>query len=983
MKILRGKLTLPIIVFSIGVTLSAGLGLGAYKDITLGAQQRFNAVAHDAARKVEDRFEGYTEVLIGLRALFATSEPVTREQFRQYVLGLKLEANFPGFQVLNYAASVPLERKRAYEEGLRRDTALAPSLEGRVGINPPGERATYHPLTFIEPLAGNERGIGKDLAVIPAALQALEHARDTGALTSSGRKIEIKGRPSDIGLAMRLPVYRANMPLDTVEQRRAAYLGSVGSGFRIADIIDTVFTGPQETRPRLRFFDGGPVEVPLIGRGEVRGVPAPVGEASLLFDSAPQAAAAGGTEFERTLAFDMGGHSWIVQVSQSSSLVVGHLDRTLPWLIVLCGVAISMLLAGIIYSLTTSRSRAEAMALAMTQDVRRGTLRLTLEHEVARLLVTDGEPEAVISRVLEAICTHLRWSCGSWWEASEGGMVRCAGAWHVGGDPVLEQFVRISRSLTYRCDEGTLGRAWTTAQTIQVDTALATDHFTRDALANQAGMAVALVVPALQTGSATALELLCSTSRTTDAETIESLRAIGLQIAQYQQRKRAEQALRHIASHDALTGLPNRNSLQRDLARAIKRSNRHHKRFAVLFVDIDRFKRINDTLGHGVGDALIKACGERMTAVLREDDSVARFGGDEFVLIAENLSKSSDAAIVADKVLACCAEPFMIEGRELHVSASIGLSVYPEDGADSETLLKNADTAMYRAKDKGRGAHEFYAAQMNAQGSERLMLESALRRAVERGELELHYQPKMDLRTRRIVSVEALMRWRHPAKGMTSPAEFIPIAEETGLIVPMGKWALETACRDALDWKKRGLPPVQMSVNLSARQLNSPTIISDIDEVLNATGLNPAMLELEITESVMMKNPEQAAALLQQIRDMGVGLAIDDFGTGYSSLSYLRRFPLTAVKIDRSFVKDLSQDRDAEALTAGIITLAHGLHMRVIAEGVETVEQLDYLREKQCDEIQGYWLCKPVPAQEVCTFMARHLRNEFAAPAAA
>jgi EAL domain-containing protein (putative c-di-GMP-specific phosphodiesterase class I) len=272
---------------------------------------------------------------------------------------------------------------------------------------------------------------------------------------------------------------------------------------------------------------------------------------------------------------------------------------------------------------------------------------------------------------------------------------------------------------------------------------------------------------------------------------------------------------------------------------------------------------------------------------------------------------------------------------------------------------------------------------MNAQGSERLMLESGLRRAIERNELELHYQPKMDLKTQRIVGVEALMRWRHPVLGLVSPAQFIPIAEETGLIVPMGKWALRVACADARDWQRRGLPAVQMSVNLSPRQLTSPSLIDDIAGVIHDTGLNPELLELEITESAMMQSPEAAAALLTQIRNMGVGLAIDDFGTGYSSLSYLKRFPLTTVKIDRSFVNDLSHDADAQALTDGIVTLAHGLRMKVVAEGVETAEQLAYLRAHGCDEIQGYWLCKPVPAEDVCRFMSRHLRNLFAAPVAA
>ncbi|HJV62908.1 MAG TPA: EAL domain-containing protein, partial [Albitalea sp.] len=626
----------------------------------------------------------------------------------------------------------------------------------------------------------------------------------------------------------------------------------------------------------------------------------------------------------------------------------------------------------------------EAMARAMTQDLRRGALRLGLEHEVARLLVADGEPQAVIARVLESICTHLHWDCGAVWAVGSDGIVRCSGAWHAQGAPALAQFVRISSSLGYRPDEGSLGRAWVSGEPVVIDTATGADRFTRDALAGQAGMATGVVVPTVQAGHASALELYCcDAARVVDADTVDSLRAIGLQIAQYEQRKRAEQALRYVASHDALTGLPNRSMLQRDLGRAIKRSNRQQKRFAVLFVDIDRFKRINDTLGHGVGDALIRACGERLMATLREDDAVARFGGDEFVLIAENLSKPADAGVVADKVLACCAEPFLIDGRELHVTASIGVSIYPEDGADGETLLKNADTAMYRAKDKGRGSHEFYAAQMSAQSGERLVLETSLRRALERGELELHYQPKLDLRTQRIAGVEALMRWRHPVLGAVSPVQFIPIAEETGLIVEMGRWALQTACADARDWQQRGLPPVVMSVNLSARQLNEPSLIADIDRALNASGLNPALLELEITESAVMRSPEQAAALLRQIREMGVGLAIDDFGTGYSSLSYLRRFPLTTVKIDRSFVKDLAQDRDAEALTDSILTLAHGLRMRVVAEGVETEEQLAYLRARQCDEIQGFWLSKPLPADALCAFMARCLRQQAAAPAVA
>jgi diguanylate cyclase (GGDEF)-like protein/PAS domain S-box-containing protein len=1072
-RLSRGKMVLPLGVFAAGAALSIGLALMADQEVERHAEQRFDAVAVDVARKVESRFDAYTEVLVGLRALFNTSDAVTREQFGEYVAGLALKTSYPGFCVLNYAP-----------------------------LTPSADRAFAHPLSFIEPRAGNEHSVGKDLAGAPKALKALEQARDTGGLTSSGRRIKIDAK-GGIGLAMRLPVYRPQMPLDTVEQRRAAYIGSVGAGFSVERMLDDIAAGPGDSTLRVRLYDGGPSRQSVGTRAEARMVAASPTDEQLLFDSAqPGKGAAGGDRMVRTLGFELGGHSWVVEVSDDAARIIGRIDRSIPALIGVLGTAISMLLAGIVYSLATARSRAQAIANAMTAHLRtserqleeaqhmanlgswlldaqsgalfcsdeatrifgfeagpklpglgsllalvpqeerdqvqehierasqsgersefehrlrlpdgterwvhtivqlteedgrrvlrgtvrddtqrrKGAVRLQLEHEIARLLVSDSDPDAVMASAIEAVCLHLRWDCGAFWGVHDDALARCAAAWHAADDGGLAQFMRISRTLHYRSDEGSLGKAWSTGEAVVIDTLAVRGDFTRDALAHQAGLATGVVVPIAAGGNASALEFFSREPQRVDVDVLHALRTIALQIAQYEQRKHAEQALRYMANHDALTGLSNRSSLQRDLAQAVKRSIRHQKRFAVMFVDLDRFKQINDTLGHGVGDAMIKACGERLSNVLREDDAVARFGGDEFVLVLENLSKAGDAAIVAEKVLACCAEPFVIDDRELHVTASIGVSIFPEDGADGETLLKNADTAMYRAKDKGRGNYQFYAAQMNAQGTERLMLESGLRRAIERGELELHYQPKMNLATQAIVGVEALMRWRHPVLGMVSPAQFIPIAEETGLIDAMGQWALQQACSDARAWQDRGLPPVQMSVNLSPHQLNSRTLIGDIAEVLRRTRLDPALLELEITEGAMMKNPEHAVAMLQEIRDLGVGLAIDDFGTGYSSLSYLKRFPLSTVKIDRSFVNDLSHDSDAQALTHGIITLAHGLRMKVVAEGVETEAQLAQLHRRGCDEIQGYWLCKPLPAEEACKFMARHLRHLFVAPVAA
>jgi diguanylate cyclase (GGDEF)-like protein len=1106
------QLGLPLMVWVIGAALSVMLGVLAHREITYAAQQRFDAVAIDVARKVEGRFDDYVAVLIGLRARFNTEKPLTRREFRDYVAGLDLARSHPGFQTLNYAAYVAAADKQRFEEQFRLDASLNGTVASRFSIHPPGERTEYYPLTLVEPLAGNEALLGRDLGAMPNRGTALEQGRDSGGLLSSGRKIDIKGSVADIALAMRMPVYRPQVPLDTVEQRRAAYLGSVGAGYRVADVMRDVVGRDTASALRLRLLDGGPRPASIGTRVESRFVTASVSAENLvLFDnttppagdparagSAPSSGAAHAPpRFERLLSFELGGRSWLVEVGQDQHQVVGRLNQGVPWLIALSGLAISGLLAGIVYALTTARRRAEVLATAMTSHLRtserqlaeaqhlagvgswildiqtgtltcsdeairllglraespphglpvllgrvpmaeraeverriteavqtrqrsefehhlslpdgtkrwvhvtaqwtgedgkallhgavrddtlrrKGAMRMKLEYEIARLLVGNGEAVAVISQALEAVCQHLHWDCSALWSIHEDGLAHCDAAWHIGADPVLEQFIQISRSLGYRPDEGALGRAWASGDAVRIEPLAAQLHFTRDALAGQAGLAVGLVVPIGTGDGAAAVEFYSRNPQAADTDALESLRLIALQIAQYQQRKQAEHRLQFVAAHDALTGLRNRATLQRDLVRAIKRSNRTQKRFAVMFIDLDRFKRINDSLGHGIGDALIKACGERLASALREEDTVARFGGDEFVLLVENLSNGSDAVVLAERALASCAKPFAIDGHELLVTASVGVSIYPEDGTDSETLLKNADTAMYRAKDRGTGTFQFYAPQMSAQGMERLRLEGALRYAMERGELMLHYQPKMNLRTQRIVGVEALMRWKHPELGMISPLQFIPIAEENGLIEPMGKWALEQACADARAWQERGLPPVQMSVNLSPRQLGSPTLLADVDTTLKDTGLDPSLLELEITESAMMKNPEHAAVLLRQIRDLGVSLAIDDFGTGYSSLSYLRRFPLTAVKIDRSFINDLSHDADAQALTDSIITLAHGLRMKVVAEGVETEAQLAHLRIRGCDEIQGYWLCKPMPAEEVCKFMASHFSKQFA-----
>jgi diguanylate cyclase (GGDEF)-like protein len=427
------------------------------------------------------------------------------------------------------------------------------------------------------------------------------------------------------------------------------------------------------------------------------------------------------------------------------------------------------------------------------------------------------------------------------------------------------------------------------------------------------------------------------------------------------QRQLAAERAEYLAYHDSLTTLPNRGMFSILLEQAIHLAHRDGKQLAVLFMDLDRFKNINDTLGHDAGDLLLVETGKRLKACLRESDTVARLGGDEFVVLLPDQDDGAYAAVAAHKILIATGKPFATAGHELRVTASVGISIYPTDGVDEQSLMKNADIAMYQAKEQGKNNFQFYSAEMNAHSFERLALESSLRQAVERGEFELNYQPKMDAQGSTMTGVEALLRWRHPELGIVLPAKFIPVAEETGLTLPIGKWVLRTACMQNVAWQKRGLPRLSMAVNLSGRQFSDEHLLRDLISILKETGMSPELLELEITENLIMENIAQSTANLQAIRAMGIHVAIDDFGTGLSSLSHLSRLPVDILKLDRSIVSEMTGAPEGLTLVSTFIRLAHSLKIKVVAEGVETEEQLRLLRLLDCDEMQGYLFCEAVP----------------------
>ncbi len=428
--------------------------------------------------------------------------------------------------------------------------------------------------------------------------------------------------------------------------------------------------------------------------------------------------------------------------------------------------------------------------------------------------------------------------------------------------------------------------------------------------------------------------------------------------------KRYQDELEHQASHDILTGLPNRHLFNDRLKQTIAQTRREGGVVAVAFVDLDGFKLINDSLGHNAGDRILQTVAERLKSCLREFDTVARYGGDEFIVIVPDKTGGDRISGMLHRILESISKPFQLDTREVYITGSIGVSLFPQDGRDNQTLVKNADAAMFRAKERGRNNIYFYTAEINAKVADRLALAADLHHALERNELLLHYQPQVDSHTGLIIGAEALIRWQHPTRGMVSPGVFVPLAEETGLILPIGAWVIQTACTQARDWLKHGVPLPTISVNVSVRQFMRTDLIDMLVKIIRDTQMDAQTLELEVTESLIMNNAEEFVATLKKLKEVGIKLAIDDFGTGYSSLNYLKRMPLDRLKIDQSFVRDIHKDPESTTIIEAIIALGHSLKLKVIAEGVETPQQLEFLRHRGCDEFQGYYFSRPIPAEQ-------------------
>ncbi|HYD78387.1 MAG TPA: EAL domain-containing protein [Paucimonas sp.] len=618
--------------------------------------------------------------------------------------------------------------------------------------------------------------------------------------------------------------------------------------------------------------------------------------------------------------------------------------------------------------------------------------RQTMEHTITRMVAESDAPDEVMPEIVRIIGETLDWACGAEWRLDRNtGSVQRASTWSA-PDPRIATFYKTSkRSIRRASQHGLIGRTLLSTEPVWHPDVSGDAHFLRGDAARRAGLHTAFAFP-IRAGSEVfgVVEFFHTKVQDADPEMLQSAQSIGRLLAQFFQRKQARDALReseihfqHLAFHDTLTDLPNRAMFNRHLTHAITQAERYNKGLAVLFIDLDRFKNINDTLGHDAGDRLLQEMARRITSSVRsgdvvtrtrsDDGMVARLGGDEFVVLLEEVADPARVAQIARRLLSELVREFPLDGQILHMTASIGISMYPQDGTNEFSLMKHADIAMYRAKDRGKNNFQFYSAHMDQHSAHLLALEAGLRRALERRELLLHYQAKVETLTGRIIGAEALVRWQHPEFGLMAPMQFIPTAEESGLILPLSQWVLREACRQSVQWRAAGLPPLPIAVNLSPRQFVDEDIVEDTKAILAETGMDPSLLEFEITESMMMHNAERTVQILTDLRGMGIHIAIDDFGIGYSSLSHLKQFPIDILKIDRSFIGDIPADKADAAITEAIIAIGKSLKITVVAEGVETLEQLQFLSNRNCDHIQGYLFSRPLPAAEFAALLQKSL----------
>jgi diguanylate cyclase (GGDEF)-like protein/PAS domain S-box-containing protein len=905
----------------------------------------FQKQAEARTRVVQQQMDDAVQVIKTINKLFATVQPISREQFHEFTQPIVLR--YPYIQALNVHHYVLESERPEYEKTLQ---ALIPGkamMELRSGtLTPAPSREKHYVVDYVEPLKGNEPALGLDVTANGALMEAVRHSTDTGEAVATRLLTLVQGGGRLHGFLVVMPIYRPGMPLTSPETRREAMIGDTAAVFNAYNLIEkilaknellddpsivmSVYAAAQADETALAFRSGKLVQ------------PMRATWLSSLFVDRPRTL---------THSFDVAGKRWTIQVSEEPGAVQARTHGSMVALA--AGILISVLFASYMLALARRSQRVQNLVDQRTTELR----------EANALLVDDI---AARKRAEEGLQLRHRAI-----EASPNAVILTSAAAPLFPiEYVNPAFERITQYTNSESIGRSLNMLWG-------------DDLDQNAL-NELRTAFrelrdshAILRTYAKDGRLIWSEIHVAPVRDESGEASHFV----VSLMDVSSTKRYQAELEFQANRDTLTGLANRNLLRDRLAQATAFSLRYGHAVWLLFINLDRFKFVNDTLGHKAGDQLLKDMARRMQDAVRETDTVARLSADEFVIILPERADEKLAPAAIQRIMDAIARPAVIEGYEFVVGSSVGVSVCPSDGADPELLIKHAGIAMYRAKETGRNNFQFYTSSMNERAMERLRLESDLRSAVERCEFVLHYQPQVGVETNVVLGVEALIRWQHPALGLVAPGRFIQLAEEMGLIVPIGTWVIRTACRQSILWQKEGLGEIRVAVNLSARQFYQQDLVSTIVDILKETGLPPHLLELELTESMMMADVENAAQILHSLKKIGVHLSIDDFGTGYSSLAYLKRFPIDLLKIDQSFVRDITVDADDAAIATSIISLAHSLRLEVIAEGVETEAQLAYLRRHGCDYMQGYYFSRPIPAEEISVLLAsRAIRSPALTP---
>ena len=888
---------LPVVLPPLIALLTLGLTFlywqSEEKNTRAKREQNFEVAADQIAYNLKDRMATYEVVLRGVKGYFEGSERIDRAEFQAYVSALQLQATRPGLQGVSLILQFPGNALTAHLEDMRQRGF------DQYAVRPSGERALMAPITHIEPLEGpNLKALGFDVLTLPPAKEALDRARDTGALALSGPLTLMQD--SSPGLVMYLPLYRPDARTDSVEGRRAGLAGWVSAPFRVADVVQGM-AGEFDADIALQITDS------------TAGSATPDDAATRLFSNVGAEPAPSGLRAQSEL--DLGGRRWTLQLSPHAAFLLrfqngGH------HAVALVGVALSLLLAWFTWFLATGRERAVALAHGMTAELR----------------ATRDDLESTLNAIPDLL-------------------------FELGLDGRIHHYRSARSDLLALPPEMFLGRLM--GEVVPPEAA-AGCHAALEA-AHHTGYSAGHQYR-LEVGGATHwFELSIARKDTTTPGDGARFIALSRDITE---RKQAEARSHQLAYFDGLTGLPNRRMLLDRMEHALHSALKAAQVGAVLYIDLDNFKQINDARGHTVGDALLMQVAQRLTQQLRPGDTVARLGGDEFVVLVHNVASDVDSAgraalLVAEAIRAVLEAPYTIATHLYSTTGSIGITLFPKRGEGVEDLLREADTAMYRAKDLGRNRIRFYEAAMQADVQERLALEQDLKKAQAEGQLAAFVQSQVDA-TGTVVGGELLMRWEHPVRGNVPPSRFIPIAEASGLILRMGDWMIQQACETLARLQAAGRE-LSLSVNVSQRQFRQDDFVERVRHVLAHTGAHPGNLILEVTESLLIEDLDDTIARMTEIVGLGVRFSIDDFGTGYSSLAYLKRLPLFELKIDKSFVQDTPDDPSDTAIVQSILSVASHLNLRVVAEGVETRAQANFLVQNQCECLQGYLFGRPEP----------------------